>query len=291
MLMVANEKYSDYDYQLGQAFASLIAEFFHIPESEAVSLLNEEFRKPGGQVANDWKQANPQTQDEITRFYQETGSYIYDLAADHCHVRRQPVRDAVIRRIARRGSSQNVLMYGDGIGTDSIEIAKHGHKVTYFDLPGITSDFARFRFKRDGLEQRIGVVNQTEDIPKESFDVAVCIEVLEHVPDPPGVMRLLYQSLKQGGIALITESFDCVGPEYPSHLPENFQYAGRTHALMEGIGFANTYYNHYPLNRPMEFTKAQPGFAGHLARVEGKLRRALDTRWRRIRNRAAQSTS
>jgi hypothetical protein len=80
-------------------------------------------------------------------------------------------------------------------------------------------------------------------------------------------MKNLYRALRPGGIALITESFECVGEEYPSHLPENFRYAGKTHSMMEGLGFANTYNHLDPINCPMEFIKAQPNHFGGLQRV------------------------
>jgi ubiquinone/menaquinone biosynthesis C-methylase UbiE len=126
------------------------------------------------------------------------------------------------------------------------------------------------------------MVEAESDIAGESFDAAVCIEVLEHVPDPPAVMREIHRALKLAGIALITESFDSIGDDYPSHLPSNFKYAGRTHQIMEEIGFANTYYNIDPVNRPMEFTKVRDGFSGELFKIRGKLRRAIDSRWRHI---------
>ncbi len=271
----------EYDITQGNEFAGLIAEFFCITQSEAQRRLGEEFQSPGSRVAEAWRIANPKTPDEVIRFYQETDSYIYDLAADHCHIRRQLVRDAIIRRIQRRGPNQNVLLYGDGIGNDSIMVAQHGHQVTYFDLPGLTSAFARFRFEKEDLQHEIKVLNDESAIPSNSFDAVICIEVLEHVPDPPAVMRTLHRVLKSGGIALITESFESIGDEFPSHLPENFQYAGKTHRLMEKLGFANTYYNLNPINRPIEFTKVQRDLSGKLLQLKCRLRRAINTRLNR----------
>jgi SAM-dependent methyltransferase len=260
----------------------LIAEFLGISELAVWEGIERELQNPGSTVANAWKSINPRNVGEINRFYAETSSYIYDLVVDHCHKRRRAPAEVVRRRIERKGTRRKVLMYGDGIGTDSIALARRGHRVTYFDVPGMTSMFARFRFERERLTEQICVLDKEEDIEVGSFDAAICIEVLEHVPDPPSVMRCLYRALKPGGIALISESFESVGDEFPSHLPENFQYAGRTHQLMEGLGFASTYYNNEPLNRPMEFTKLDGGVAGALTKFNGKLRRAIDSRWRRI---------
>src|SRR5262245_52664982 len=272
----------DHDHTLSGYFVELIAEFLSVPECEVKVRLESELRAPGGLVAEAWRLAEPGTPDEIMRFYQETDSYIYDLASDHCWLRRARVWEAIVERIERRGRYQDVLLYGDGIGTDSMALARRGHRVSYFDLPGMTSDFARFRFARDGFQNQIAVITRVTDIPAGRFDGVVCIEVLEHVSDPPGTMRNLYAALKTGGIALITESFESVGPAYPSHLSANLTYAGKTHRLMETLGFANTYYNTDPINRPMEFTKRGASLVGELLRLRGRLRRAVRSRWRYI---------
>jgi len=272
----------DHDLTLTEHFVDLIAEFLAVPECEVSARLESELRDPGRLVAEAWRLADPGTPDQITSFYQETDSYIYDLASDHCCVRRAAVWEAIVRRIERRGPYQDVLLYGDGIGTDSIALARRGHRVSYFDLPGKTSDFARFRFAREGFQNQIALITRLGEIRAGRFDAVVCIEVLEHVPNPPGTMRNLYAALKSGGIALITESFESVGPSYPSHLPANFRYAGKTHRLMETLGFVSTYYNSAPINRPMEFTKRDSNLVGEILRLKGRLRRAIHTKWRYI---------
>ena len=272
----------EYTLLLVEEMVPLIAEFFSLSEAEVWKRINHELRSPGSMVAEAWKLARPSDSEAVKRFYSETDSYVFDLVVDHCHERRQGPWKALIGRINRRGPNQNVLAYGDGIGSDSISLARSGHRVTYFDLPGVTSAFARFRFERENLNQKITVVAAESDILPGTFDASVCIEVLEHVPDPPAVMRALHTSLKPGGIALITESFESIGDEFPSHLPENFQYSGRTHQLMEEIGFASTYYNIDPINRPMEFTKLRQNLSGDFLKVRGKVRRAIETRWRRV---------
>jgi len=278
---------SDHDLVTASEFARLIAGFTNTPKDQVWERLEEEFAHPGSTVAKDWERLAPSTPEEITRFYQETDSYIYDLSADHSRVRRRPVEEAIHQRIAEHGQRLKVLVYGDGIGTDSLKISRNGHAVTYFDLPGKSSSFARYRFEQEVPKSThsapVAVFNKDE-IPSGAFDVVVCVEVLEHVPDPPGVMRELARALKPGGIALITESFASIGPEFPSHLPENFKYAGKTHRMMEELGFANTYYNKDPLNYPMEFTKVAPGISGSLLVLLNRLKRATDTRLRRWRS-------
>jgi ubiquinone/menaquinone biosynthesis C-methylase UbiE len=257
-----------------------IAEFFRIEEDEVREHLNAELLDRGIHVREAWRRADPRTAEEITLFYQETDSYVYDLAADHCNPRRREVWNPVVRRIERRGEPQHVLVYGDGIGTDSLELARRGHNVRYFDVPGITSRFARFRFERAGMASRIRIADDIKRVPSGSLDVVVCIEVLEHVPDAQTVLREMWRTLKCGGIALITASFGTVGSHYPSHLVENVRYEGVFHRVMERIGFANTYYNTRPVNCPMEFTRVAPGVTGGLLRLIFRIRRAAECRVR-----------
>jgi len=286
MTTAVSEK-PDHDVGLAREFARLIAGFTGTDPEIVWDRMSKEFAHPGSTVAEAWRLANPQAADEITRFYQETDSYIYDLSADHSRVRRRPVEDAILERIARHGERLTILVYGDGIGTDSLKISRQGHAVTYFDLPGKSSSFARYRFEQEVPKPSHTApvaVFRKDEIPAGAFDVVVCVEVLEHVPDPPGVMREIARALKPGGIALITESFASIGPEFPSHLPENFKYAGKTHRMMEELGFANTYYNKDPLNYPMEFTRVDPGLSGDLLVFINRLKRAADTRLRRWRS-------
>ncbi len=260
---------------------TLVADFFQVPQDEVRARLEVELSQPGTHVTTAWRVANPLTESDIVRFYQETTSYVYDLAADHCRRDRRTVWESVLQRVERRGVPQEVLIYGDGIGTDSIALARRGHHVTYFDLPGVTSGFARFRFQRERLAARIRVLENAEEIRCQAFGAVVCIEVLEHLTNPLEVLKRIHGALRPGGIALITESFESIGPAYPSHLAENFKYAGQVHRIMESLGFANTYYNINPINRPMEFTKVS-GIGGALLRESCRLRRAVESRVRRF---------
>jgi SAM-dependent methyltransferase len=262
-----------------EAIAGTVADFFDLAESDARERLQHEYEHPGVGVANAWRDAAPETPEEVTRFYEETSSYVFDLAADHCRERRRDFWTAVLRRLDRV-PGKVVLAYGDGIGTDSIALARAGYRVTYFDLPGVTSRFARFRFAREGLADHITCVDRLEDLPAGSFDAILSVEVLEHLTDPLGAMQLFHSLLRYNGVALVTESFESVGADFPSHLESNYRYAGRTHQLMESIGFASTYFNSNPINRPMEFRKVAPGRRGDVLRAWGKVKRATRTRSR-----------
>ena len=43
----------------------------------------------------------------------------------------------------------------------------------------------------------------TDDLPPESFDLALCVDVLEHIEDDIGVMRRIRKALRPGGIFIM----------------------------------------------------------------------------------------
>lgn len=49
--------------------------------------------------------------------------------------------------------------------------------------------------------------------PRESYDLAVCTEVFEHVKDWPGILQTAYEALRPGGRVIFT----CAGPGRPVH--------------------------------------------------------------------------
>ena len=223
------------------------------------------------------QRANPQTVEEIRRFYAETDSYIFALAADHCKLERRHVWEVVVRRLARLGRPLEVLAYGDGIGTDSLALARLGHRVTYFDIAGLTCQFAELRFHVSDVADRITLVRNQEAIPVfDGFDAAICIEVLEHLPDPLETMARLLRYVRVGGRLVLTESFGSIGPDFPSHLTSNYQFAGVTCKIMKQLGAVSTFYNTNPVNYPMEFLTVRSGLRGDLLRQFYRTKRAVE---------------
>jgi SAM-dependent methyltransferase len=52
-------------------------------------------------------------------------------------------------------------------------------------------------------------------VPDHSFDVVLCTEVLEHVPEPIKAVRELARVLRPGGILMLTAPFGCVLHQEP----------------------------------------------------------------------------
>jgi len=134
----------------------------------------------------------------------------------------------------------DVLCLGDGVGYDSCEIGRGqpDTRVSSFDYPGYSSAFAQRMIE----DLRLSNVIQTTELPNQCFDALVCLDVLEHVPDPPTLVRDIANRLAPGAKAYISEAYGWVRPSNPTHLRSNLEYAGRTIRLFEkrGLGYQGT---------------------------------------------------
>jgi len=155
----------------------------------------------------------------MEKFYQETDAYIYETMVESCRFGKRLVMEKIKERIdnymnlnLKNKSKLNILMFGDGVGSDTIYLYsfyKDKANFYYFDVTGSkTFDFAQKRFKKYNVDVRI--ITDYNKIPKNFFDVIVSLEVLEHLPDPVKAIKDISEFLRVGGIVLVTESFGAV---------------------------------------------------------------------------------
>lgn len=98
-------------------------------------------------------------------------------------------------------------------------------------LDYVSQDFAQYDGQGDGIglqtgawdQSRVDIVCDISSIPESdaSFDAVMCIEVLEHVPDPISALREFRRLLKPGGTLIITAPFCCL-----THYSPYFYYTG-----------------------------------------------------------------
>jgi len=180
-----------------------------------------------------WKHANPQTLEEMRAFYGETELYIWELVAVHSYYSSVDV-DWLIEQFPP-SQYPRILDYGSGIGDVALRMAQAGYDVTIADVPGKTLQFAQHRFARRELSAR--VVEIADDLVHLDgpYDLVICFEVLEHIPNADLVLAQLAASLKPGGVAAMAVSFE-EDERFPHHLAEGVARFGgiRWDMLVEG---------------------------------------------------------
>jgi len=138
-----------------------------------------------------------------------------------------PVRLAYVdERAGLRG--KHVLDVGCGGGLLSEAMARAGATVTGIDLAPLTIEVAELHALDSGLPVRY--MRQAAELHAVEhageYDVITCMEMLEHVPDPAGVLRALHTLVKPGGRAFLSTLnrtlkaylFAVVGAEYVLNL-------------------------------------------------------------------------
>ena len=111
-----------------------------------------------------------------------------------------PVRLAyVCDRVDLNG--KQVLDVGCGGGLLSEGLAAAGGRVTGIDMVEASLMLARAHTRTGGLriDYRQTTAENLAEIEPGRYDVVVCMELLEHVPDPSSVIRACYQLVKPGG--------------------------------------------------------------------------------------------
>ncbi len=97
-----------------------------------------------------------------------------------------------------RWRGKKVLEIGCGIGTDTINFARHGAMVTAVDLTEKSLAIARQRAQVFGLEDRIRFVQADaeqlgDSIPPEAYDLVYSFGVIHHTPHPERVIEQIRQ--------------------------------------------------------------------------------------------------
>jgi ubiquinone/menaquinone biosynthesis C-methylase UbiE len=230
-------------YGLDSAF--IITEVYSLFEDRAKEIsefLNESYEKAlekiknGETIAkNSWNSYKPRTERERKEWYKNTTAYLYDLSK--CHEINQELKetyDQALRICKNKGGK--ILDFGGGIGDLVILLTKEGVDVTYLDIKSVTSDFAKWRIKRKGLDIRFIETKGEPCCLKERYDVILCIDIMEHLENPSLYLREFYDHLVDEGylILKVDRTFTDV---YPMHLRKNRLTLLKLDKIMEKIGF------------------------------------------------------
>ena len=277
------ESISEIPDELIRKKSSLVAEFFSIPCAEAEEKLRYELANKGELVRQAWNVIRPYKSEGIREFYQTTDAYVYDLVADHLTPSRREFTRVIVEYL-KKCKPETVLDFGVGTGDDAIAINKMGLNVVSYDVPGLTFEYAKWRYAREGLAVRSVNILDAEEV----FDAIISVEVLEHLLKPLDTLKMLSKHLQPDGRMLITQSFGLTGQEFPAHVPTNRIYDDLFSDYLKQIGLeieADLYLDHlkslrlcraYSVIENLQFLmkRARRGHLGYAMR--SRIHNALD---------------
>jgi SAM-dependent methyltransferase len=193
-----------------------------------LSRLLKELDNPGANVADAVRQygLEPyQWTDKLTKFYSETDAFLYELILWNLNKRKRRMRRRTGKYLYENiGQNLNILTVGDGLGVDSAYFVRAGHRVTYFETSAYLLEFAKMLFA--DYAKDVKILDAPNLIPKDSFDVVICLDVLEHVPNPPEFIKEITSYLKSNGQLIVHAPFYQIHPSTPTHLRSNRKYSG-----------------------------------------------------------------
>ena len=176
---------------------------------------------------------------------------MYETYAWNHFPTKRRMRDWVLNFIANDASSSTaaaspssppsakkakVLTYGDGMGIDTCYLSAAGHDTHYYELSQRSINFAKKLSK--AANTPITCLTKEGSIPAGAFDFVVCLDVLEHVPDPPALVREIASYLRPGGVLLCSAPFYYVSESASTHLASNKIYSGDLRRLYTPAGLA-----------------------------------------------------
>jgi SAM-dependent methyltransferase len=142
----------------------------------------------------------PPTSDVLHGHYNqgESSRVEYYLAAEPADRRTfVEVLDRVARLLPAGG---RLLDVGPNVGTSLALAVERGWRATGVEL---NVRAARYCREQRGLDVAVGTLESVE-LPGESFDLVLMLDVIEHVLDPPATLRRVRDLLRDGGVLVVS---------------------------------------------------------------------------------------
>jgi SAM-dependent methyltransferase len=173
--------------------------------------------------------------DSLSSFYHQTDAFLFETLIWNRNPVKNQMRQWIGEYLERdMPGPTRVLTFGDGLGIDSHYLAQAGHAVDSFEVSEKCIRFAEVFGERMGTS--LTFIKHQDHIAQESYDVVVCLDVLEHVPDPKGMVRQLATYLKPGGRLIVHAPFWFIHPSVVTHLAANRTYSGDLRRLYRPAG-------------------------------------------------------
>ena len=160
--------------------------------------------------------------EDATAFYEDTvgTGHLLELAAWHLSSA-DYIADTL--RLQGMAVAGQVLDFGGGIGTHALSAAAlpEVDHVWFVDLNPHNQALVKQRAESLGLAHKLSVHRDLESTGDVRFDAVVCLDVLEHLPDPSAQLMAFHQRMAPEAMALLNwYFFKGHNGEYPFHFDE-----------------------------------------------------------------------
>ncbi len=193
-----------------------LSEFLQIPQSSL-----EERLKSSLKDMSSLHPGNFESNDAINFYENMVGNtHLLELASWHLGSSEYIADTLRLQEMFAKGS---VLDFGGGIGTHAIAAAlmPEVEHVFFVDLNPSNREFVNQRAESLGLANRISIFRDLESISNVQFDTIICLDVLEHLPDPSSQLLKFLGILSDHSVALLNwYFFKGHNGEYPFHFDD-----------------------------------------------------------------------
>ncbi len=174
--------------------------------------------------------------DKMVDFYRDTDAFLFEITMWNASKIKARLRDYIGDALKRFNKNEaDIFCFGDGLGFDSTYFARLGHKVKYYEPSLLSQKYSKHLFEVNNVQ--VTQLTSFEAIAPGSLDVLICLDVLEHVPQPYELVKKFHSWLKPGGLLVVSAPFWAINPTLGTHLQENRVYSGNMKDIYLKNGF------------------------------------------------------
>ena len=160
--------------------------------------------------------------EDATAFYEDTvgTGHLLELAAWHLSSADYIADTLRLQGMFARGQ---VLDFGGGIGTHALSAAllPQVDHVWFVDLNPHNRSFVQQRADALGISHKLSTHRDLAETAAVRFDTLVCLDVLEHLPDPSAQLLEFHSRMQTGSVALLNwYFFKGHHGQYPFHFDD-----------------------------------------------------------------------
>lgn len=197
-------------------------------------------------IKEKWMKEQPSDKQQIQNYYNSLRLYIPELSSWHAMEKNEDLLHIVeFLQQCMKSGLHSFLDYGAGIGSNGILFDYYNFDVTLADISDEMLSYQKWRLPRHQVNALYIDLKKTS-LPRNAFDCATCIEVLEHTTNPVEIMDTIRTSLVIGGMVFVTTPFfeDAERPQHIVHsmaVTKEFELLGFDPIWVSPDGFYRFY--------------------------------------------------